>query len=104
MVVVFGDGNCYRIFLNSGGNLVVWGKNKPQAIKWFLENTDKYTKDDIVKIQKEWIPPLCGVKWLQKHKNQHSDFVPSIEIVIDGKSKLNIKGDFKKGTLKQILK
>jgi hypothetical protein len=92
--------NLYRVRLKDGTYTNAYGDNKPEAIAWLLYMTDKYKRDDIVSFEKEWIPPLCGVKWLQKHKGQHSDFVPSIEIVIDGKSKLNIKGDFKKGTLK----
>jgi hypothetical protein len=102
--VVFDNGNCYRIFLANGRSVIVWGKNKPKAIEWFLNNTDKYTNKDILKVQREWIPPLCGTKWLRENKNKHADFVPEIDITIDGKTKLHIRGNIKKGSLKKVLK
>jgi hypothetical protein len=104
MVTIYDDGYCYRVFLKNDKNFTVWGKNKTKAIKWFLVNTDKYNKDDILKVQREWTPPLCGVKWLQKHKDEHADFIPSIEITIDNKTKLNIKGNIPRGKLKEILR
>lgn len=96
---------CFKVSCDNGHRYTMYGKNKRDIVQRFLKENDKgLNETNIVKIEKEWIPPLCGVKWLRKNKNKHQDFIPTIDITIDGKTKLHIHGDIKKGTLKKVLK
>jgi len=96
----------WRIFCGDVEYLII-AKTKKDAIKLFEVSERGYknnhTAKDITKIKKEWLPPLCGVRWLGKHKGEHSDFIPEIEIAFDGYS-FRLKGNIKKGALKEIIR
>jgi hypothetical protein len=93
----------YQIFCSNGRFYGVWEYTEDGAIKLFeREHHSGIKRHQITKILRCWIPPLCGEEWLKEHEGQHSDFVPTILLKVDG-AEYNL-GKVDKGVVKKFLK